>query len=214
MTCQINFTYYETLSVNLAVDLINTLCSVTGTDSLTTPEQLKHFLVESEKHILDLKSGKNKDFNWEDIIAVHRKTIQSQPVRPEDVKIVESLRQSLRTVFELAKEQKAQEAAALLNEQLRISGATPRISWLHGPYHLHFESGEDGCAHWLATTTTMGLAFVLIEFGTERFGICASASCQKAFIDTSKNKSKRYCSEACAHRESVAAFRKRQRSKS
>ncbi|MBW5445377.1 hypothetical protein GE107_04785 [Cohnella sp. CFH 77786] len=90
--------------------------------------------------------------------------------------MVRSLRKSLRTVFELAREQKAQDAAALLNEQLRISGAKPRISWLHGPCHLHFESVEDGCAHWLATTTAMGLAFVLIEFGTERFGICASAS--------------------------------------
>ncbi|GGD59817.1 CGNR zinc finger domain-containing protein [Paenibacillus nasutitermitis] len=209
-----NFTYYESLSVHLAVELINTLCPVTNTDRLSTPEELRQFLAESEKFVMDLASDKNRDFDGDAVIAVHRKTVQSWPVRPEDVEIVISLRKSLRTVFELAREQKAQDTAALLNEQLRISGATPRISWHHGPYHLHFESEEDGCAYWLATTTVMGLAFVLIEYGTERFGICASASCQKAFIDTSKNKSKRYCSEACAHRESVAAFRKRQRSKS
>lgn len=181
---------------------------------MATPEELKQFLVESENHVLDSAAGKKEGFDWDAAIAVHRDTIQSWPVRSEDIEIVRSLRKSLRTVFELAREQKAQDAAALLNEQLRISGATPRISWLHGPYHLHFESEEDGCAHWLATTTTMGLVFVLIEFGTERFGICASAPCQKAFIDTSKNKSKRYCSEACAHRESVAAFRKRRRTES
>ncbi|TNJ61371.1 hypothetical protein FE784_34425 [Paenibacillus hemerocallicola] len=214
VTCQMNFTYYESLSVHLAVELINTLCPVTNTDRLSTPEELRQFLVESEKYVQDLVSEKNRGFDGDAVIAVHRKTVQSWPVRSEDVEIVRSLRKSLRTVFELAREQKAQDTAALLNEQLRISGATPRISWHHGPYHLHFESEEDGCAHWLATTTAMGLAFVLIEYGTERFGICASASCQKAFIDTSKNKSKRYCSEACAHRESVAAFRKRQRSKS
>lgn len=209
-----NFTFYESLSVHLAVDLINTVSPVNGTDILSMPEELKKFLVESEKHVLELVSEKNRGVDWDAAIAVHRETVQSWPVRSEDVEIARSLRKSLRTVFELAREQKAQDAAALLNEQLRISGAKPRISWLHGPYHLHFESMEDGCAHWLATMTTMGLAFVLIEFGTERFGICASASCQKAFIDTSKNKSKRYCSEACAHRESVAAFRKRQRSNS
>ncbi|GIO32861.1 MULTISPECIES: CGNR zinc finger domain-containing protein [Paenibacillus] len=206
------FTYYESLSIHLAVDLINSLCPVTGIDNLSTPDQLKQFLIDSEKHV-DLSLEKYSEIDGDAVIAVYRETVQSWPVRSEDVKFVQSLRKSLRTVFELAAEQKAQDAAALLNEQLRISGATPRISWLHGPYHLHFESKEDGCAHWLATTTTMGLTFVLIEFGTERFGICASASCQKAFIDTSKNKSKLYCSEACAHRESVAAFRKRQRSK-
>ncbi|CAG7608052.1 hypothetical protein PAESOLCIP111_01021 [Paenibacillus solanacearum] len=209
-----NFTYYESLSVRLAVDLINTLCPVTETDSLSTPEELKQFLVVSEKHVLDLVSESNGGLDGDAVIDVHRKTVQSWPVRSEDVEIVHSLRNSLRTVFELAREQKAQDMAELLNKQLRISGATPRISWHHRPYHLHFESEEDGCAHWLATTTAMGLAFVLIEFGTARFGICASASCQKVFIDTSKNKSKRYCSEVCAHRESVAAFRKRQRSKS
>lgn len=209
-----NFTYYESLSVQLAVELINTFCPVTKTDRLSTPEELKQFLVESEKHVLDLVSEKNRSFDKDAVIAVLRKTIQSWTIRSEDVESVQSLRKYLRTVFELAREQKAQETAAFLNEQLRISGAKPRISWHHGPYHLHFESEEDGCAHWLATTTVMGLVFVLIEFGTERFGICASASCQKAFIDASKNKSKRYCSEACAHRESVAAFRKRQRSKS
>ncbi|OXM87047.1 CGNR zinc finger domain-containing protein [Paenibacillus rigui] len=209
-----NFTYYESLSIYLGVDLINTLCPVKGTDNLSTPQELKQFLVDSEKRIQDLVSEKNGGFDWDAAIAIHRETVQSWPVSTEDVKIVRSLRKSLRTVFELARERKAQEAAALLNEQLRMSGATPRISWLHGPYHLHFESVEDGCAHWLATTTTMGLSFVLIEFGTERFGICASTSCQKVFIDTSKNKSKLYCSEACAHRESVAAFRKRKRSNS
>ncbi|QJD82686.1 CGNR zinc finger domain-containing protein [Cohnella herbarum] len=208
-----HFTYYESLSVNLAVDLINTLCPVTDTDNLSTPEQLTQFLVESEKHVLDLVSEKNRGLDGDAVIAVLRNTVQSWHVRSEDVENVRALRKSLRTAFELAKEQKAQDIAVLLNERLRLSGATPRISWHHGPYHLHFESAEDGCAHWLATTTAMGLAFVLIEFGTERFGICASASCQKAYIDTSKNKSKRYCSEACAHRESVAAFRKRQRSK-
>jgi len=214
VTCQMNFTYYESLSVHLAVDLINTLCPVTGTDSLSTPEQLRQFLVESEKHVLNVVSETNGEFDVDAVIDVHRRTVQSWHVLSEDVETVQSLRKSLRTVFELAREQKSQDIAELLNEQLRISGATPRISWHHKPYHMHFESVEDGCAHWLATTTAMGLAFVLIEYGMERFGVCASSSCQRAFIDTSKNKSKRYCSEACAHRESVAAFRKRQRSKS
>ena len=142
------FTYYESLSINLAVDLINSLCPVTGTDNLSTPDQLKQFLIESEKHV-DLGSEKFSEIDGDAVIAVYRETVQSWPVRLKDVEIVQSLRKSLRTVFELAAEQKAQDAASLLNEQLRISGATPRISWLHGPYHLHFES-EGGWVRSLA----------------------------------------------------------------
>jgi predicted RNA-binding Zn ribbon-like protein len=119
-------------------------------------------------------------------------------------------RSALRTIFERAASD-ALEAARLLNDQLRQSDATPRISWHHGPLHLHFESVEAGCAHWLAATTIMGLAFVLCDYGADRFGICAAPWCEAAFIDTSKNTRKRYCSEACAHRASVAAFRARRR---
>jgi predicted RNA-binding Zn ribbon-like protein len=57
----------------------------------------------------------------------------------------------------------------------------------------------------------MALAVVLCDYGSARLGTCASEGCQEAFIDMSKNRRKRFCSEACAHRESVAAFRARRR---
>ncbi len=57
----------------------------------------------------------------------------------------------------------------------------------------------------------MGLTIVLCEFGGQRLGICGAEGCRRAYVDTSKNRRKRYCSEACAHRVSVAAFRRRQR---
>ena len=101
-----------------------------------------------------------------------------------------------------------------LNRLLSSSGATPRVS-IHGdcPPHLHFEPLQAGTIDRLAANTAMGLSVVLCEFGAERLGVCASTTCHDAFIDFSRNCRKRFCSDGCAHRESVAAFRARQRAR-
>ncbi|QBD80330.1 zf-CGNR multi-domain protein [Ktedonosporobacter rubrisoli] len=205
-----DFTHYTSRSVSLAVDLINTLHPVSGRDTLLSEEDLRKFMEEHEV-IYELSPEEaDKKPHYRVAKGMYRTALHSWELSNDDVLRVRALRSSLRTVFELASVDE-QAAAALLNEELRASGATPRISWHHGPFHLHFESAEEGCAHWLTSTTAMGLAVVLCEFGADRFGICASPSCQAAFIDASKNMRKRYCSEACAHRESVAAFRARRR---
>jgi predicted RNA-binding Zn ribbon-like protein len=74
-----------------------------------------------------------------------------------------------------------------------------------------FEPLDGGFAKWLGATTAMALAIVLCEYGKERLGVCAAPRCRDAFIDTSKNKQKRYCDDKCANRENVAAFRARHR---
>jgi predicted RNA-binding Zn ribbon-like protein len=58
----------------------------------------------------------------------------------------------------------------------------------------------------------MGLSVALIEGGWQRFGTCSSTSCDDVFVDTSKNRSRRHCSDTCTTRESVAAYRARQKS--
>jgi predicted RNA-binding Zn ribbon-like protein len=93
------------------------------------------------------------------------------------------------------------------------SGLRPRISDHHGTPHLHFEAAQDGVVHWLAVTALMGLVLFVCDGNARRLGICASATCRRAFVDRSKNGSKTYCSDTCAHRESVAAFRIRQRAR-
>ncbi len=126
----------------------------------------------------------------------------------EDLARVHRLRAELREVFAAD----APTAAERLNLLLDLVGATPRVRTHDGRPHLHFEPVGAGLAERLGAATAMGLAIVLCDYGVGRLGICASASCRDAFVDRSKNRRKRYCSEACAHRESVAAFRARHRS--
>lgn len=57
----------------------------------------------------------------------------------------------------------------------------------------------------------MGLAFHLTEHGVDRLGLCEAAPCRNAYLDTSTNRSRRYCSDRCATRANVAAYRARKR---
>ena len=57
----------------------------------------------------------------------------------------------------------------------------------------------------------MGLAFHLTEHGADRLGLCEAAPCRNAYLDTSTNRSRRYCSDRCATRANVAAYRARKR---
>jgi predicted RNA-binding Zn ribbon-like protein len=57
----------------------------------------------------------------------------------------------------------------------------------------------------------LGIALTLQEHGHECLRACASSPCQDVFVDTSRNKTRRFCSERCANRYNVAAFRDRQR---
>jgi len=75
--------------------------------------------------------------------------------------------------------------------------------------HLHFEPMDASPARWLGAVTAMGLSTVLIEDGLDRFGMCGSTTCDDVFVDTSRNKSRRHCSDTCTTRENVAAYRER-----
>jgi predicted RNA-binding Zn ribbon-like protein len=58
----------------------------------------------------------------------------------------------------------------------------------------------------------MGLVMALLDLGPARFGNCADPRCGGVFLDASRNRSRRYCSDRCASRANVATYRQRQRS--
>jgi predicted RNA-binding Zn ribbon-like protein len=78
------------------------------------------------------------------------------------------------------------------------------------PYQLSL-SGSGSVSDRFTTGAVMGLATVLTQFGPDRLGRCGLACCTGVFVDTSPNGSRRYCSEQCANRANVTAFRFRRR---
>ncbi|MEU8121103.1 CGNR zinc finger domain-containing protein [Spirillospora sp. NPDC049024] len=79
-----------------------------------------------------------------------------------------------------------------------------------GP-HLHFaRDGEDG-VQWLGRSCTAALAHVLCGDPDVTVGRCRADGCARFYVDDSRNRSRRFCSNACASRTTVAAHRARRR---
>ena len=184
-----DFSHYSDQPVQTAVDLINTENVVSGEEMLRSPEDVTEFI---QTHDGDwCKPG------WEAVES--------------DLHEVRALRARLRSVFDAEDETKA---AQTLNSILSDVEAVPRLS-LHGEGpHLHFETDDDSPARFLGAVTAMGLTVAMIEGGYDRFGTCNSSTCDDVFVDTSRNRSRRNCSDTCTTRENVAAHRARQRDES
>ena len=77
-------------------------------------------------------------------------------------------------------------------------------------HHLHYEAPTAGLVERVRANTLMGLAVLLCD-EHERIGTCDADRCGRAWVDTSRNARRRFCSTACANRTHVAAHRARQR---
>jgi predicted RNA-binding Zn ribbon-like protein len=126
-----------------------------------------------------------------------------------DLDALRLLRADLAAIFSLAAEGDEIAAADRLNALLAQHPGHPVLVRHDGPgWHLHLtDSGS--VAQRYAAGATAGLANVVAQFGANRLGVCAIASCTCAFIDASTNRSRRYCSDHCTTRATVTAFRAR-----
>jgi predicted RNA-binding Zn ribbon-like protein len=103
------------------------------------------------------------------------------------------------------------EVAERLNALLAEFSPQPRVTDHDGTLHLHFSDSSASLIARLGATVSIGLAHVICRYGRDRLGVCAAGDCAYVFIDTSKNRSRRYCSVTCASRTTVSAYRARQR---
>ncbi|MFI7703248.1 CGNR zinc finger domain-containing protein [Nonomuraea sp. NPDC049480] len=129
--------------------------------------------------------------------------LANDPAPPPDLV---RLRDELAAVFDAAGDDRA--VAELLNALLVRYPVRPQLTD-HDGGHWHLHLAEDPAA-----TAVMGLAAVVAELGADRLGRCLEPRCGRAFLDTSSNRSRRYCSARCASRANVAAFRARRRNAS
>lgn len=181
-----DFSHYSDKPVQMAVDLVNTFDTATGEEKLTSPADITVFI-------------HSRDGEW---------CTPGWKAEEADLHMVRALRSQLRKVFDAHDEK---EAVEVINSVLSEVVAVPRLS-LHGEGpHLHFETEQDSPAQWLGAVTAMGLTVAIIEGGYERFGTCKSSTCDDVFVDTSRNRSRRNCSDTCTSRENVAAHRARRR---
>ncbi|GAB3354366.1 CGNR zinc finger domain-containing protein [Modestobacter lapidis] len=103
------------------------------------------------------------------------------------------------------------EVKAQLNALLGLASPRPYATDHDGDLHLHYARPDAGALEQLTTTVAMGLSQVVIQHGWQRLGVCSAEGCGNVYVDTSRNASRRYCSNTCASRSTVAAYRARQR---
>ena len=98
-----------------------------------------------------------------------------------------------------------------LNELLALARPRPYATDHDGELHLHYARPDSPALEQLTTTVAMGLSQVVAQHGWQRFGVCSAEGCDNVYVDTSRNASRRYCSNTCASRSTVAAYRARQK---
>lgn len=143
-------------------------------------------------------------------LAAHGLPCTSPTAQPDLLKIHQT-RQRLREALE-APEMAQTEVIlnALLAEQ---------------PVKLRLRHGADGKAYFeydlaarnevsgvrrLEMESAVGLAVALKEVGKDHLKSCQASPCQDIFMDVSRNHTRRFCSDRCANRYNIAAFRERQ----
>lgn len=184
-------------SVALAVDLVNAL----------TPTH------EHGREVGPLDRSERRARLVEALGARENRARVARSTDPAEIDRVAEAAGVLREVFERAEAGDVDATASAVNTILASYEARPELSQHDGrPWHLHFHGGAADLASGLAASCATALALVVSDCGTERLGVCAADACERVYVDTSRNASKRYCSPACQNRTKAAAFRARRAS--
>ncbi|MDJ0381074.1 CGNR zinc finger domain-containing protein [Streptomyces sp. G-G2] len=104
-------------------------------------------------------------------------------------------------------------ASVLINELVATAGTTPQLTDHDGyDWHVHYFAPGASVGDHLAADGGMALAFIVVSGEHERLRRCEAPDCRRAFVDLSRNRSRRYCdSRTCGNRLHVAAYRARRK---
>ncbi|MEU9010220.1 CGNR zinc finger domain-containing protein [Streptomyces sp. NPDC048479] len=127
-----------------------------------------------------------------------------------DLKAVRKVRAQFAEIFAAPD---SRSAAELVNELVAAAGTTPQLTDHDGyDWHVHYFAPGASVADHLAADCGMALAFIVVAGEQERLRRCEAPDCGRAFVDLSRNRSRRYCdSRTCGNRLHVAAYRARRK---
>jgi predicted RNA-binding Zn ribbon-like protein len=126
------------------------------------------------------------------------------PLDESDLEAVRELREKMRSIWNAAN-------LEIMSEALNPLLAKGRLS-LRGDEKMNWRFGLEAAmplVDGMSVAAALGIVLTVQEYGYERLRACESSPCQDVFVDTSRNKLRRFCSERCANRYNVAAFRGR-----
>src|SRR5680860_1178523 len=129
-----------------------------------------------------------------------------------DATAMRRFQRELRPVFEASNEDDEVAVVDQLNTLLAKHPVTPYIAGHRSrAWHLHVADRQSSVAELLVAESLMGLSTLVCDLGATRLGVCDASACTHVFVDTSPNRSRRYCSDRCSSRANVAAYRARRK---
>jgi predicted RNA-binding Zn ribbon-like protein len=132
----------------------------------------------------------------------------AERLQAADLERARGLRSRFAEVFDAKSED---EAAELLNRLSAEYGTAPRLERHGKRWRLRTWPDEAQGLDAAAAFATAGLLEAMRDVGWERFGRCAGSPCRCAFIDRSRNRSRRFCCTLCADRVAQANYRERRK---
>jgi predicted RNA-binding Zn ribbon-like protein len=124
----------------------------------------------------------------------------------DDLMAFRAARGTLRTAFESPDEPAAVEA---LNAILADRPAVASLERDGGSWILRHEPVQPDPIEALLAESALALLEAIRDVGWERLGICAGSPCTCVYVDRSRNRSRKFCSDLCNDRVSQEAYRRR-----
>lgn len=173
------------IALDTVVDLVNTAPETEPAEGLPDVDALYDF---AERHLI---SGVGE-------------------LGEKDLRAVQDVRSRFAEIFAAPD---ARTAADLVNRLVAAAGTTPQLTNHDGyDWHVHYFAPDASVSDHLAADCGMALAFIVVAGEQERLRRCEAPDCRRAFVDLSRNRSRRYCSSrTCGNRLHVAAYRARRR---
>lgn len=146
--------------------------------------------------------------------ALHDEPWWSDRATEADVAALTPVAAGVRRVLDRAVAADERGVLGEVNALLAAHPLRPRLSAGHGEsanWHVHVASVDAPPGTEVAAAAAWGIAHGIVHFGLDRWGRCGADGCANYYLDTSSNRTKRFCSPRCANRMHVAAFRSRRR---
>lgn len=154
----------------------------------------------------------NADLTTTENVAAHldhRPWLAAQ-VASSDLEPLRALQTELAALVDASAAGVGEGVVAVLNGLLARHPIRPRVSGHdESSWHLHVNDDGASASETLTSEALLGLVLLVTQVGATRLGRCASTTCRRAYVDTSANSSRRFCSGRCSTRENVAALRRR-----
>lgn len=139
-----------------------------------------------------------------------RRSLSYRPAQTQ-AELVE-IRQLRSRLEEFVRPGPLDERMALVNAMFMMAGSVPQLAVHPGDEvpHFHYTMADASFSAKVTALSAIGLARLLSTESVDRLRVCAGPDCEKAFIDVSKNGSRRYCdSQTCGNRLHAARYRAR-----